>query len=454
MPFTGISSGADVGYLCDGLAEETMSALGRMHDLRVFGRLPDGLGHQVPNVAAVLEASVRRAGDDVRVTARLLRAGDGGLLWTERYDRALDNVLALQEEIARAIAEGVERALRNDARLPPAPSPRERADALYELGMRQWTPQGAGLGQGLQEFRQAIAIDPQHARAHAALAESYTQLAFYGFLPARRAAELADAAARHAMRLAPEIAESHLALGTCLLWVGRDFDAGTAELERALELDAGCIVAQARLAFVRLCHDGPVDAERAVAYRAATSAGATGLSRVMYGQQLLAAERYDEAIDALHAAIDIEAPSFLAYHWLSAAYVQKGMGAEALAAAVAEASLSNRHPWALTSLVIACALAGQRRRAETLLATLTARATTGYVQASVLGLAHAALGSLDEGMAFLERAVEEHDPSMMMLRTFPMFAVFRRHPGFRHLLHTAGWRDWDTAEFRVPAGGA
>jgi tetratricopeptide (TPR) repeat protein len=174
----------------------------------------------------------------------------------------------------------------------------------------------------------------------------------------------------------------------------------------------------------------------------------------MYGPQLLAAGRYDDAIEALLAAIDIEAPSFLAYHWLSAAYVQKRMGAEAVAAAVAEASISDRHPWAVTSLVVACALAGQVRRAETLLEGLRTRAATGFVQSSVLGLAHAALGELETGMQLLERAVEEHDPSMMMLRSFPMFAPFHTHAGFRPLLHRAGWRDWDTAEFRVPGTSA
>jgi hypothetical protein len=129
------------------------------------------------------------------------------------------------------------------------------------------------------------------------------------------------------------------------------------------------------------------------------------------------------------------------------------MGAEAVAAAVAEASLSDRHPWSLMSLVVACVLADQRRRAETLLTTLTSRASTSYVQASVLGLAHAALGDVDAGMAFLEQAVQAHDPSMMMLRTFPMFAPFRGHARFRALLRLAGWRDWDTAEFRVQGNG-
>ena len=462
LPFNAISADADAECLADGLAEELISALGRMHELRVVARLTRAqLRDEAPDLAdigarfrvtAVLEGSVRRAGGDVRVTARLRRVRDGVMLWTERYDRRVDDVLVFEDELARAIAEAVESALRQEAGMPRAPTARDRADELYALGMRAWTPQGAGLGQGLEQFRQATAIDPGHARAHAALAESYTQLAFYGFLPARRAAVLAVAASQTAMRLAPEIAESHVARGTCLLWVDRDFVAGTKALERALELDPVSVVAQARLAFVRLCHDGPVDTERAVAQRAATGIGATGLSRVMYGQQLLAAGRYDAAIDALHAAIDIEAPSFLAYHWLSAAYVQKGMAAEAVAAAVAEASLSDRHPWALESLVVACAAAGQRRRAETLLATLTSRAATGYVQASVLGLAHAALGDVEAGMSFLERALDEHDPSMMMLRTFPMFAVFRRHARYRALLRLAGWRDWDTAEFRVPVG--
>ncbi len=460
LPFTSLAAPDDRGYLCDGLTEELISALGRRPELRVPGRIsavplrdgaPDlaAIGGRF-GVSAVVEGSVRSAGPDVRVTARLLRVADGLMLWTERFDRRLDHVLALQDEVAGAVADAVERALRDAAGLPSAPSARERANALYLEGIRAWTPQGGGLGQGMEHFREAVALDPGHARAHAALAESYTQLAFYGFLPAGRAATLAAAAADQALRLAPDLAESHLARGTCLLWVDRDFEAGTEELERALALDPALVPAQARLAFVRLCHDGPVEAERGMAERAATAAGATGLSRVMFGQQLLAARRFDEAIVALHAAIDIEAPSFLAYHWLTVAYVQQGLGAEAVAAAVAEASLSDRHPWALMSLVVACATAGQTRRAESLLDALTARAAAGHVQASVLAQAHAALGDIDTGMAFLERAVEEHDPSMMMLRAFPMFTPFHQHPGFRSLLHLAGWRDWDTAEFRIP----
>lgn len=451
---------ADGGALGDGLTDELISALGRDPGLQVTGRLATellregtidtaGIGARF-GVATVVEGAVRRDGDDVRVTVRLLRARDGRVLWSERYDRSGLPMLALQDELARLIAEGIADTLRSGAGLPPAPSLRQRADELYAEGLRAWTPQGAGLGQGLEQFRQAVAIDPTHARAHAALAESYTQLAFYGFLPAQRAARLVEAASREAMRLAPELAESHLATGTRLLWVDRDFEAGTAALERALEIDPAYVVAQARLAFVRLCHDGPGDAERAAAWRAANLVGATGLSRVMYGQQLIAARRFDEAIEALHGAIDIEAPSYLAYHWLAMAYVQKGMGSEAVAAAVAEASLSDRHPWSLMSLVTACVLAGQVRRAETLLENLRARATTGYVQPSVLGLAHAALGDVEAGMVLLERSVEECDPSMMMLKAFPVFDPFRSHPRYRSLLHAAGWRDWNTAEFAVP----
>lgn len=454
------SAGADGGALGDGLTDELISALGRDPGLQVTGRLATevlrdgatdaaGIGARF-GVASVVEGSVRRDGDDVRVTARLLRARDGRVLWSERFDRSGMPMLQLQDELAHLIADGVGHTLRSGAGLPPAPSLRQRADELYAQGMRAWTPQGAGLGQGLEQFRQAVAIDPTHARSHAALAESYTQLAFYGFLPAVRAARLVEAASREAMRLAPDLAESHLATGTRLLWVDRDFEAGTAALERALEIDPAFVVAQARLAFVRLCHDGPGDAERAAAWRAANLVGATGLSRVMYGQQLIAARSFDEAIEALHGAIDIETPSYLAYHWLAMAYVQKGMGAEAVAAAVAEASLSDRHPWSLMSLVTACVVAGQVRRAETLLENLRARATTGYVQPSVLGLAHAALGDVEAGMVLLERSVEECDPSMMMLKAFPVFDPFRSHPRYRSLMHAAGWRDWHTAEFAVP----
>lgn len=326
--FAAIPDDTETRAFRDGLREELLSAFSRIPGLRVLGRATPASNASVGSAPldgggrrqslAVLEGSVRVYGDRVRVTARLLDP-DGGVAWSERFDRPMSHALALQDDLATSITEGSERALREAAGLPRAPSARARADELYAAGMRAWTPQGAGLGQGLEQFRQAVAIDPSHARAHAALAESYTQLAFFGFFPARRAAVLVDAASKEAMRLAPDLAESHLARGTSLLWVEREFDAGIAELVRALEINPTLIVAQARLAFVQLCHDGPLETGRDVALRAATAVGASGLSRVMYGQQLLAAGRYEEAIQALHAAIDVEAPSFLAYHWLCAA---------------------------------------------------------------------------------------------------------------------------------------
>jgi len=448
LPFACMSSDAEAGHLADGLTEEVIHVLGLIPDVRVTGRTATAALRGTPveardvgarfGVGALLEGSVRRAGNDVRVTARLVSTRDNATLWTERYDRVATNVLAVQDEVGRLVGAGVEAALRLAAGLPGAPSPRERANELHALGLREWTPKGAGLGQGLEHFRQAIAIDPSHARARAALSDAYGQLAFYGFLPATRAAELTDQESSEALRLAPDLAETNAARGSCLVWVQRDVKAGLLLLERAVELDPSLAMAQYRLAYVRLCLSGEVDAGLAISRRAASMTGASGHSRIMDGQHLIAARRYDDAIDALHAAIDVDAPSFLAYHWLSAAYVQKGMGAEAVAAAVAEASISERHPWALASLIIACGLAGQARRADTLLGTLMERGATGYVQPGVLALAHAALGDLEAGMAFLERSVEQRDPSMMMLRTFPMFDSFRGHSRFPPLLRAVG----------------
>lgn len=449
-PFAIIPDAPSAHAFRDALREEMLSAFGARSALRVFARSDTDAASHPSSATAVVEGALRVAGSSVRVTARLLRGPGAAIVWTARFDVALTDDLAALESLALSIADGATRALLDDAGLPTGPSAREQADALYTRGMQAWTPQGAGLGQGLDDFRAAIAIDPTHARSHAALAESYTQLAFYGFLPARRAATLVDGASREAMRLAPDLAESHLARGTSLLWVDRDFDEGARALEHALALDPTLAVARARLAFVHLCHEGPREWERSNALRAATTVGAPGLSRIMYGQQFLAAERYDEAIEALLLAIDSESPSFLAYHWLSAAYAGKGMASEALAAAVAEASLSGHHAWSFASLITASALAGQQRRAVAQLETLRARAVSGYVQPTVLALAHAAVGDTEAGMRNLELAVEERDPSTIMVRNFPMFAPFRAHPRFRALLREAGWNDWDTAEFRTP----
>jgi TolB-like protein/DNA-binding SARP family transcriptional activator/Tfp pilus assembly protein PilF len=450
LPFTCMSSDVEVEHLCHGLTEELIHALVRGSDLRVPGRTASQAfaGHDVDlrdvgarlGVASLVEGSIRRSGDRIRVTARLIAARDGATRWNDRYDRRTDDLLALQDEIANAIAAQVDRVLRGAAGLPAAPTPRALADALHAQGREHWHHRGADVSRSLDCFRQAIAIDPDHGRAHAGLADAYMQLAFYGYLPARRAATLGHTAALRAVELEPLLAETHSTLGASLATFARDIPAARAELEHAIRLDDADATTRYRIAFLFLCAEGDEEAALPHARHAARLDGAATHAGVMLGMHLYATRRYDEAIDALHTAIDVEAPSFLAYHWLSATYIQQGDAASAVAAAVAEASISERHPWALANLAIACTKAGQRKRAEAMLAGLRAREAQSYVQSTLIALVLGAMGDIEGGVEQLGRSVDSHDPALLMLRTFPMFDCYRDHPSYPALLQRAGWR--------------
>ena len=449
LPFACMSAEPDAQHMCDGLAEELIHALGRGGDIRVTGRtsvLPFAgrdldlreVGARL-GVAAVLEGSLRRRGEQVRVTARLVDVASGATLWSERYDRESSDALGFQDDIADAIAAHVDRALHGTAGGPSDAARRLLSDDLYLRGRRHWKLRGGGLLRALDLFRQVVAIDPLHARAHASLADVYTQLAFYGHLPSTKAAEATETALREAFRLEPELAEAHAAQGAALVGFRREYEAGLAAFECAIRLDPSSVPTRYRLAFARLCVTDDAGEALGAARVAADMGGDTGHARVMFGLLLLGARRVDEALQELHGAIDVETPSFLAFHWLAVAYLLAGSPAEAVSAAVAEVSLSERHPWAVANLIAACAAAGQRKRARVMFAGLQARAEQSFVQPSVLALAHAALGELDEAMHHLARALDMCDPTMMMLRHFPMYDPMRRHPAFPALLRRAGF---------------
>lgn len=249
LPFTDLSEAHDQDYFCDGLAEEILNALASISGMRVASRTPsfrfrDGttdareIGRAL-NVAAIMEGSVRKAGERVRVTAQLIDAGNGYHLWSENFDRGLEDIFVIQEEIARSVA----RALRVSLKTPEALDLSRHA--LRDMRAYEFYLRGRGLEGGkdrikweysAQMYRRAIEIDPDYAHAHAGLADVLTELMLWRFARPDDVLDEALAASRRALELAPELAEAHVAHAHTLDFAG-DHEAAAAEFRRALELN-------------------------------------------------------------------------------------------------------------------------------------------------------------------------------------------------------------------------
>jgi len=249
LPFADLSEAKDQDYFCDGLAEEILNALASVRDLRVASRTSSfrfrdsgadarEIGRAL-NVAAIMEGSVRKAGDRVRVTAQLVDADNGYHLWSENFDRKLEDIFAIQEEIARSVTHALRVSLQGAAELDISRNaPRDiRAYEFYLRGRQiQSLKSSDNWTKAPEMFRRAIALDPDYAQAHAGLADSLAQLLIWRILQPAEVLEEALAAAKRALELAPDLAEAHVARGNTLSLAG-DSEGATAAFRRAIELN-------------------------------------------------------------------------------------------------------------------------------------------------------------------------------------------------------------------------
>jgi adenylate cyclase len=252
LPFADLSAAGDQAYFCDGLAEEILNALASVRGLRVASRTSSfrfrggdadarEIGQSL-NVAAIMEGSVRKAGDRVRVTAQLIDAGNGYHLWSENFDRKLEDIFAIQEEIARNVVRALRVSLKGAAELEDlgcsCNAPRDmRAYEFYLRGRQiQSVKSSDNWTKAPEMFRRAIALDPDYAQAHAGLADSLAQLLIWRILQPEDVLQEALSAAKRALELAPELAEAHVAHGNTLSLAGDDRGA-VAAFERAIQLN-------------------------------------------------------------------------------------------------------------------------------------------------------------------------------------------------------------------------
>jgi TolB-like protein/tetratricopeptide (TPR) repeat protein len=448
LPLQNFSGNPEQDYLSDGMTEALIARLSSIHALRVISRTSamqfKGTRKSVPaigkelNVDAVIEGSVLRSGDKIRVTVQLIRADTDEHLWSGTYDRELQDVLVLQSEVTQGIAAHIESAVTGARRGSPV-APRTVAPDVYEAYLKGQFAlhknNRAGLEEARLRFQAAVDADTTFAPAYAGLAATYSALGlvFYGEPPGETRPKVI-VSARKALELDPALAEARVLLANALQ---KDWHWAEAEVEyrRAIELSPNDAAAQAGLADWLLCQ-GRTD-EALASARRAQELDPRAFDGVQVGWILFQARRYDEAIRELHTALTIDPNDPMALWFLGFALIGAEHFDEAIATLEKAASLSDRSPAVLGVLVRAYARGGRRAEALRVLDELHRRRQKGYVPAGAFLQAYLGLGDTEEAFAWLERAAEERSNIVQFLKVEPFFDLIRGDPRFAEFLRRA-----------------
>jgi serine/threonine-protein kinase len=453
LPFTNMSGDPENEYFSDGISEEIINALAQLPGLRVAartsafsfkGRNADlrTIGDQL-NVGSVLEGSVRKAGGRIRITAQLISVADGYQLWSERYDRELTDVFAIQDEIANAIAGKLKVTLRVGAerQLVRPPTANVEAYDLYLKGRALTRQRGPALLRAVECFDRAIALDPGSALAQAELAEALLLMAFYGMVPPADIRERARLAVARALELDATEATTQTVLGLYSLTAEFDRGKASAAFARAVELDpmdADARVFQAVFDFcyVRRANDDAEAQIRRVLDRDPLNANAWGQLAIV----LAWAGKPDEAAAQARRAIELDSAAFYPQWTLLQALM---LGPDPLGAAeIGQPMLARfgRHPWLLMAMAYANGAAGRREKAGAFYAELAARALGEYVQPTTLAVASVGAGKSELIYQHLREAIRVRDPLLTgMALYWPGFASIRGEPEFAKVLALMGW---------------
>jgi serine/threonine-protein kinase len=442
LPFVNMSPDPETDYFSDGITEELINALTKVGGLRVASRTSVFALKNKPQdvraigallgVSAVLEGSVRKAGDQLRITARLMAADDGRHLWSERYDRRLDDVFAIQDEIARIIVSTVRTTFLAEV---ADPTPRRYTEnlaayGLYLKGRYSWNKRSAdGVREAIEYFEQAIAADPKYALAYSGLSDSYALQVDYRRVPVTEGLTRAREYARQALALDDTLAEAHTSLGWVLFIYDWDWHGAARTFRRAVELNPGYATARQWYSFV-LAALGHLDQALVEGHAALDLDPASVSIRRSLGWLYYYARRYDTALEHLRRAIAMNPTSQETYRLLGIALTQQGSYDQAERALREAVAIPEESAYAAASLGYLFAVRGQREAAETILAELDVRSRSGYVSPVAFQMIHLGLGNRDQAFAWLERAYEERRGWLAYLKVESMFDPLRSDPRF------------------------
>ena len=453
LPFVNMSGDPDNEYFSDGLSEELINALAGVPELKVAARTSSfaykGRNEDVRTiardlgVATILEGSVRKSGNQVRITVQFIKADNGYHLWSESYNRELEDIFAIQEEIARAITEKLQVQLAGgDERLVKRATTDVEAYDYYLRGRYGLGTADSeeSLRQAIRLFEQAVGRDSTYAAAYAGIADAYIELEDY--VEVDEVAPLARAAALRAVELDDTRAETHTALAHVYMHYDWDWISTERAYRRAVELGPESFEAHAGMAHF-LMAAGDHEAALAETRRAIELAREGTLDPVAFevdaatnlGHALFAARRYDEAMAEGRRALQLDPQDAAAQHLLALVYLGEGEYAEAIRqlermdrAGVGDALL----------LGYGYAHAGRTAEARQILGEVEGRSGTEQVLLVEIALVHVGLGDLERAVDALEEAYRQRQTGVLHLRMNPLYDPLRPEARFRELMKKAG----------------
>ncbi|HSL70838.1 MAG TPA: protein kinase [Longimicrobiales bacterium] len=448
LPFANTSGVADNEPFSDGLTDELIVALSRVPGLKVAARtstfalkgkalsprtIADTLG-----VTTLLEGSVRRAGDQLKVTASLVDARDNRVLWTDTYDNRFSDIFAVQEEIARAIVAALSAQLAGQelpARLVKGGTDNLQAYQLYLKARFLYnTRQRENLQRAAQYLQQAVELDPGYARAYAALAEVYNVLGIFGFERPHDTFPRSKAAAERAIALDSSLAEAHAVLAHERFVYEWNWKAAEPGFQKALALNPR--LPATHLYYGIFLHVIGRHDEALAQMRVARALDPLLPTGAMIGRLFVNTHQPDSAILYLKEALELNPRFDMAHQQLAHAYLQKGMRAQAIASMRQAAALSG--PRDSAQLAYTFAVAGQPDEARRILNKLRSTESQRYLPPFHIALAYAGLEDRSEALRWLERGYDEHSSFMDGLAVSEGFQSLRGEPRFAQLLRRMG----------------
>jgi serine/threonine protein kinase/tetratricopeptide (TPR) repeat protein len=432
LPFTDLSPQKDQEYFCSGLAEEIITALAKVRHLDVAARSSafssdlKGLdireiGHRL-GVAAVLEGSVRKVENKLRVTAQLLNVATGYQLWSEKYERTLDDIFAIQDEITLAIVDRLKVKLLGDEKdaLLKRHTDNPEAYNLYLMGRFFWKKRTAeGMTRGLECFVRAIGLDPSFARAYTGIADCYGIFAYY-YLPPRATLTKAREAAAKALELDPSLAEAHTSMAFVKQKLEWDWAAAEREYKQALALDPEYVWAPHWYSLF-LAAMGRHQESFPLIKRALALEPTSAQMVLVHGMLFYLARFYDRAVEELGRALELDPQNLLATFYLGLAHLESGRYEEALALVARSVELSGSTPFFVQGLGYVHASAGRRDLAYGILAKVREMMVKAYVSPVFMALIHFRLGEIDRGFEWLDKAYADGDHWLDYIKIFPGF---------------------------------
>jgi TolB-like protein/Flp pilus assembly protein TadD len=455
LPFESLSEDKSNAYFAEGVQDEILTRLAKVADLKVISRTstqhfksaPDNLPQIAKQlgVTNILEGSVQKANDQVRVNVQLINALTDAHLWAETYDRKLTDIFAVESDIAKTIADTLQAKLTGSEKIAMAKKPTENPEAyeLYLKGRFFWNKRtAADLRKSIEYFNQAIAKDPGYAQAYAALAQSWKLLpAFNGGAP-NDCFPQAEAAARKALALDETSSTAHASLASLKGLNGFDYPGAIAEYERTLQLNPNDATARQWFANDALANVGQTEREIAELKRAVELDPLSLVINSNLGVAYIHAGRLDEAIAQLRKTVELDGAFYYSRYNLAQALELKGLIPEATAEYQKTMSMTE-DPAPLGMLGRLYALHGQKDEALKILQKLRQNREQRYTAAYALALIYVGLGDRNEALNWLEQGYREHDGfNIGPIRVDPLLAPLHGDPRFEAL-----------AEKIVPARG-